>query len=52
MPGSASGTKHDLFKKIKQLKKYPNLLKKFETISTNSNTAKYLFYGKEKMSQK
>ena len=31
MPGSVSGTKDDLIKKIKQLKKYPNLLQKFET---------------------
>ena len=31
VPGSISGTKNDLIKKIKQFKKYPNLLQKFET---------------------
>ena len=31
VPGSVSGTKSDLIKKIKQFKKYPNLLQKFET---------------------
>ena len=31
VPGSVSGTKDDLIKKIKQFKIYPNLLQKFET---------------------
>ena len=62
VPGSVSGTKDDLIKKIKQFKNYPNLLQKFEpklkdniAFQLHCHQIKYHqipLYGNQKISQK